>query len=161
MNIEKVKTGDLKLDSENARYHSDKSVKAIRKSLELFGQRKPIVITSDNRVVAGNGTLKAALLLKWPTVEAVRVPDDWSAEKIKAFALADNRTAELSEWDKTILAEQLLDLEEEAFNLEWLDFGRDVLKEQRIIDEFPSFDDDTETLYQCPKCHYEWNGSPR
>lgn len=161
MNIEKVKTGDLRFDSENARYHSDKSVKAIAKSLELFGQRKPIVITSDNRVAAGNGTLKAALLLKWPTVEAVRVPADWSPEKIKAFALADNRTAELSEWDKTVLAEQLLDLEEEAFNLEWLDFGRDVLKEQRLIDEFPSFDDDSETAYKCPKCHYEWNGSPR
>lgn len=161
MDIERVETKNLKLDSENARYHSDKSVKAIAKSLELFGQRKPIVVTSDNRVVAGNGTLKAALLLKWPTIEAVRTPADWSSEKVKAFAISDNRTAELSEWDKTILSEQLLELREEDFNLEWLEFSKDILKEEKLLDEFPSFDDDTETLYQCPKCHYEWNGSPR
>lgn len=161
MVIEKIRVEDVRLDSENARYHSDKSVKAIAKSLELFGQRKPIVLTSDNRVVAGNGTLKAVGLLGWEFLDAVRVPDDWSPEKIKAFAISDNRTAEFSEWDKTVLAEQLLELREEEFNLEWLAFDKDVMKEEKLLDEFPSFDDDTETLYQCPKCRYEWNGSPR
>ena len=161
MDIELVETSGLRLDSENARYHSDKSVKAIAKSLELFGQRKPIVISSDNRVVAGNGTLKAALLLGWDSISAVRVPADWSSEKVKAFAISDNRTAEFSEWDKTVLSEQLLELREEDFNLEWLEFDKDIMKEDKVLEEFPSFDDDTETLYQCPKCHYEWNGSPR
>jgi len=161
MEILPVLVKDLTLDSENARYHSEKSVRALTKSLELFGQRKPVVITSDNRVVAGNGTVRAALKLSWETVDAVRVPDDWGPEKVKAFAIADNRTAELSEWDNTILREQLLQLEEEAFNIEWLEFDKSLLREEKLLEEFPSFSDDTETLYQCPKCRYEWNGAPR
>jgi ParB family chromosome partitioning protein len=161
MKIDKVGVENLRLDSENARFHSDTSIAALAKSLELFGQRKPIVITSDNRVVAGNGTLRAALLLGWDFVETVRVPDDWSPEKIKAFAISDNRTAELSEWDNTVLREQLLELQEESFNIDWLDFDKSFFKEDKVLEEFPSFDDDTETLYQCPKCRYEWNGSPR
>jgi site-specific DNA-methyltransferase (adenine-specific) len=161
MEILRVNLDELELDSENARFHSGKSIRALAKSLEIFGQRKPIVITSDSRVVAGNGTVRAASELGWDSVDAVLVPDDWGSEKVKAFAIADNRTAELSEWDNTVLREQLLQLEEEAFSIEWLEFDKSLLGEEKLLDEFPSFDDDTETLYQCPKCRYEWNGAPR
>jgi ParB family chromosome partitioning protein len=161
MEILRVEVKDLTLDSQNARFHSDKSVRAIAKSLDIFGQRKPIVLTADNRVVAGNGTVRAARELGWDFLDAVRVPEDWGPEKVTAFAIADNRTAELSEWDNTVLREQLLQLEEEAFNIEWLEFDKSLVTEDKFLDEFPSFDDDTETLYQCPKCKYEWNGSPR
>jgi site-specific DNA-methyltransferase (adenine-specific) len=161
MKIETVKTNELTLDPNNARVHSEKSVEAIANSLAMYGLRKPVVIDSDNRVVAGNGTLEAARKLNWETIAAVRLPKDWSEEMIKAFAIADNRTAELSEWNKEILAEQLIDLEEEDFDIYWLGFEMEVEREEKILEEFPSFDNDTETSYCCPKCSYEWNGSPR
>lgn len=161
MKIEEVKLENLTLDPENARSHSKKSVEAIAKSLELFGQQKPIVVDSENRVVAGNGTLEAAGLLDWAKIKVVRVPEHWTSEKIRAFALADNRTAELSDWNKSVLAEQLLELEEEEFPIEWLGFDSELKVEEKELEEFPSFDDDNETKYQCPKCSYEWNGAPR
>lgn len=161
MKLETLKTKELTLDPNNARVHSEKSIDAISKSLLAFGLQKPIVIDSDNRVVAGNGTLQAALKLGWETIETVRLPEDWTLSMIEAFAIADNRTAELSEWNKEVLAEQLLDLEEEDFPIDWLGFETEVEKEEKILEEFPSFDDDTETSYRCPKCEYEWNGAPR
>jgi DNA modification methylase len=90
--------------------------------LKQFGQRKPIVITADNVIVAGNGTVEAARFLGLTDVDVVRVPKDWSADQVKAFALADNRTAELAEWNPEVLSAQLLELGEAGFDVEALGF---------------------------------------
>ena len=68
-------------------------VHAVSKSLKRFGQRKPIVVDADGVVIAGNHTLQAAQRLGWTHVAAVTVSDD--ATTAKAYALADNRTANL------------------------------------------------------------------
>ena len=60
---------DLSFDPRNARTHSQKNIDAICASLTKFGQRKPIVITADNFVLAGNGTLEAAKSLKWEHID--------------------------------------------------------------------------------------------
>lgn len=101
------------LDPANARKHSPENIRAIRGSLTAFGQRKPVVLTSENIVIAGNGTVTAAKELEWQTISAVKVPAEWSAEKVKAFALADNKTAELAEWDSQVLQMQALELQAE------------------------------------------------
>ena len=93
MKIETLKIAELTLDPNNARIHSDKSIEAVADSLRVFGLQKPIVIDSKNTVVAGNGTLQAALSLGWDSIQAVRIPEDWSNEMVTAFAIADNRTA--------------------------------------------------------------------
>jgi ParB-like chromosome segregation protein Spo0J len=107
MKLEKVALKSLVLDPKNVRDHSEASIKAIAESLEAFGQRKPVVITSDNTVVTGNGTVQAAGSLGWSDIEVVRVPSDWSDEKVAAFAIADNRTAEFSSWSTDALLEAL------------------------------------------------------
>lgn len=84
-------------DPENAREHSDRNLAAITRSLEMFGQQKPIVVTPEGQIVAGNGTYRAALSLGWSEIAAVvtnLAPDDQ-----RAFGIADNRTAELATWD--------------------------------------------------------------
>jgi site-specific DNA-methyltransferase (adenine-specific) len=96
--------------------------------LKQFGQRKPIVITADNVIVAGNGTVEAARFLGLTDVDVVRVPKDWSADQVKAFALADNRTAELAEWNPEVLSAQLLELGEAGFDVEALGFEVTVVK---------------------------------
>lgn len=161
MKLELIQIKDLTPDPNNARSHNDANLKAIESSLREFGQRKPIVIDSKNVVVAGNGTLTAAISLGWKDIQAVRVPADWTADRIKAFALADNRTAELAEWNSIKLAEQLLDLEAVAFDIETLGFDAKTAEPEKELDEFPSFSDDTDTAYRCPKCSYEWNGAAR
>jgi ParB family transcriptional regulator, chromosome partitioning protein len=117
MQIEKVAVSALKADPNNARKHDNANLEAIAGSLEQFGQRKPIVVTKDNVVVAGNGTLAAAISIGWKEIELVRIPSDWTSNQIKAFALADNRTAELAEWDHETLGSQLLELKESDFSI--------------------------------------------
>ena len=78
-------------------------VDAVKASLERFGQRKPIVVRKSDRVViAGNHTLQAAQALGWSEIAVVWVDDDDAMSK--AFALADNRTAELGDYDEEALA---------------------------------------------------------
>lgn len=126
LKINEMPLDEIIFDPTNARTHSAENLRAIRGSLAAFGQRKPIVITSENIVIAGNGTVAAAKELGWETIAAVEVPQDWSAEKIKAFALADNKTAELADWDSAALSLQALELGDE-FNLEEFGFTDDDL----------------------------------
>jgi hypothetical protein len=93
----------LKPDASNARRHGQRNMDAIKASLARWGQRAPIVVQRSGMIVrAGNGRLEAAKALGWSHVAAVVVDDD-SVEAV-AFALADNRTAELAEWDTETLA---------------------------------------------------------
>jgi hypothetical protein len=110
MKIETLQIKDLTPDPANARQHDEKNLKAIQGSLNQFGQRKPIVITEAGVIVAGNGTVEAAKRLGWLKIDAVRVPGDWTPEQTKAFALADNRTAELAAWDVKVLDAQIEEL---------------------------------------------------
>jgi site-specific DNA-methyltransferase (adenine-specific) len=109
-------------------------------SLKEFGQRKPIVITEAGTIVAGNGTVEAAKRLGWLDIEVVRVPADWTDAQVKAFAIADNRTAELANWNQEVLTSQLLELEAEGWEL--TEFGFEPLEmpvnpDDIVEDEIP------------------------
>ena len=80
-------------------------VEAVAKSYKQFGQRKPIVATTDHVVIAGNHQLAAARQLGWDEIAVVITDDDELTAK--AFALADNRTAELGSYDDDLLADLL------------------------------------------------------
>jgi site-specific DNA-methyltransferase (adenine-specific) len=137
MIIETVLIDDLDLDPRNARKHDGKNLKAIADSLEQFGQRKPIVVW-DRTVVAGNGTMAAARSLGWTEITIARVPDDWSSDQVKAYALADNRSAELASWDEQVLTEQLKELELAEWDLQTLGFDAIVEPFQDVVeDELP------------------------
>lgn len=148
MKLETLRLTDLVSDPNNARKHDEKNIEAIKGSLTQFGQRKPIVIGSGNVVIAGNGTLAAAKSLGWDEIDVVRVPDDWSADQAKAFALADNRTAELATWDEQILAAQVLELAEAGFEV--AEFGFEAIEppiDPNAIDEdeVPALPDEATT----------------
>ena len=108
---------ELTPDPNNARVHKRKSLNALCESLSTFGQRKPILITKDKVVIAGNGTLAAAQILEWQTINCTYVPSEWSQQQITAYALADNATAELSTWDEDLLQVQLEGLKDLEANL--------------------------------------------
>src|SRR5215468_10422419 len=77
-------------------------VAAVKRSLQRFGQRKPIVVREDGTVIAGNHTLLAAQELGWDEIAAVGTEDDDATAK--AYALADNRTSALGSFDVGDLA---------------------------------------------------------
>ncbi len=84
-------------------------------SLKAFGQQKPIVVNKENVVIAGNGTLAAAKKLGWKKIGVII--SDLDPKNQKAYALADNRSAELAEWDDKQLGESLHDLFEDGFDI--------------------------------------------
>lgn len=123
-------------------------VQAIRRSLNVFGQRKPIVARrtgtdADGRptgvVIAGNHTLAAATDLGWSHVAVTFVDDDETTAR--AYALADNRTGELAGWDQDQLVATLRDLAgsfDEIEALGWSDADLAAL----IADDEPGDGDD-------------------
>lgn len=122
-----VKVVSLSLDDQNVRKHSFTNINAIKESLRKFGQVKPIVVNSELKVVAGNGTLTAAKDLGWVNIDVIQLPADWDETKIKAFAIADNRSAELAEWNVNLLATQLEELKEYGYELEDTGFSKSSL----------------------------------
>ena len=103
---------DLKSDHKNARKRTDRSAKLIAESLQRFGAARSIVIDEENRILAGNGTIEGA---KAAGIKNVRVIETDGTEIIAVkrtgltedekigLALADNRTSDLSDWDKDML----------------------------------------------------------
>lgn len=122
MQIIKKSVKQLAFDPNNARQHDQKNIDAIKGSLAKFGQQKPIVIDENGVVIAGNGTLQSAKELGWKEIDCVVTELD-SFNKT-AFALADNRTAELAAWDNKILDDQLAVLMGCDFNI--TDIGFDL-----------------------------------
>jgi DNA modification methylase len=105
MNIERIAIADLSFDPANARKHGDRNLASITASLRRFGQQTPIVIDKSNVVRKGNGTLQAAIAMGWDLIDCIRT--ELTSSDAIAYAIADNRTSELAEWDDDVLAAQL------------------------------------------------------
>ncbi len=122
MQIIEVELSKLK-EYENNPRHNDKAVEAVQNSIASFGFKVPIIIDKEFYIVAGHTRRKAALNLKLKTVPCI-IADDLTDEQIKAFRLADNKTAELAEWDFIKLEQELLNIniDMEAFGFDPLDF---------------------------------------
>lgn len=96
-------------DPKNARKHNQRNIESIKESLLKFGQRLPLIVQKETMVVeAGNGRLQAAVELGWTHLAALVVEDAHAAAV--AFSIADNRTAELAEWDHGTLMELMREL---------------------------------------------------
>jgi len=104
--VRRVKLDDLTSDPDNVRVHDSRNLEAITASLDRFGQVKPIVVTTEGLVVAGNGTLEAARTLGWSHLNTVLI-NETDPDTLRAYSIADNRTAELATWDNALLGLQL------------------------------------------------------
>ncbi len=103
---------DLKSDHKNARRRTDRSSDLIKESLQRYGAARSIVIDEENRILAGNGTIDGARAAGIRRVRIIESEGDeviavrrtgLSEEQKVGLALADNRTADLSEWDQEML----------------------------------------------------------
>jgi DNA modification methylase len=118
--VEYVEVGSITLDPANARAHSPKNLETIKGSLRRFGQQKPIVVSGDGIVAAGNGTLLGARELGWTQIAIVRTT--LSGAELAAYGIADNRSGELAEWDLDALAETLGGLQIDGVDLAEIGF---------------------------------------
>lgn len=149
---------------ENNPRNNEAAVDYVANSIKEFGFQVPIVVDKDNVIVAGHTRYKAAQKLGLTEVPVV-VAEDLTPKQIKAFRLADNKTAEKASWDFEKLTDEIADLELD-FDLTSLGFGEfelDVLKNGNNFDEEALDDLFTDApqkekepkKIQCPHCG-EW-----
>lgn len=125
MKIELRRLSDIRPYENNPRIN-DEAVSVVAESIRQFGFRQPIVVDPQGIIVAGHARYKSALKLGLEKVP-VHVAQDLSAEQIKAYRIADNKSAELSEWDYDLLPIELAELQEMNYDLGALGFDQDEL----------------------------------
>lgn len=108
--IKSVPVSNIKPYAKNPR-KNDAAVSAVAKSIEAFGFKQPIVVDKNGVILVGHTRYKAAKMLHLDRVPVI-VADDLSAQKAKAYRLADNKTAEFSEWDMPLLNIELSGINE-------------------------------------------------
>lgn len=125
MRITQHELASIKPYENNPRLNDD-AVEAVAASIKEFGFRQPIVVDEHGVIICGHTRYKAAQHLGLEKVP-VHVAKDLSPEQVKAYRLADNRTAELAEWDFDQLKIELADLQSADFDLGMLAFDDDEL----------------------------------
>ena len=125
---------ELKLNPRNPR-KNDGAVESVAKSIEKYGFKNPLIIDDAGVVWCGNTRLKAAKKLKLKEVPCI-IASDLTPEQIREYALLDNKTNELADWDFDLLAEELGELNLGDFDIDW---------------ELPNLDDEDSELEQKKK----------
>lgn len=111
----------LVLDKRNVRRHGARDIDVIKGSLLEFGQRRPVIVqTGTNVVLSGNGLVQAAQLLGWDTVVAHYVDDD--DLRARRWAILDNKSGQLAEWDTDMLAAALSEQADAGVSLAGMGF---------------------------------------
>lgn len=117
--IEYLPIKDLKPYERNQRKHADYDISQIMVSIQKYGFLDPVGIWSDkNIIVEGHGRVLAAKKLKMKEVPVIRL-DHLTDEQRKEYAIIHNKTAELSEWDFDLLAEDIPTLDFSDFDIDW------------------------------------------
>lgn len=153
-----VPLGDLTPDPNNARLHPERSLAALVAALSEFGYQKPVVADADGIILAGNGVYEAAKRLGWTHVPVLRTR--LVGVEAAAFAIADNRSAEHSEWDVAKLAAQLSLLgDAAAAGFDEVDCAALTrsLEEAEEAGRLKAVPQSAQVEFRCPKCGKEWS----
>ena len=151
MKVEYAPINEIKPYENNPRLN-DQAVDAVAASIKAFGWRQPIVVDKNGVIVAGHTRYKAAVKMGLDKVPVERA-DDLTEEQVKAYRLADNKTAELAGWDFSKLEEELDNIE-----LDMTEFGFLPPPDLSALDDFfaPAPEEEKEEKkIQCPHCG-EW-----
>lgn len=115
MKIETIDINKIQKYANNPR-NNDKSIKKVVKSLKLFGWKQPIVVDKNMEIIAGHTRYEAAKQLHMTEIPVV-IAKDLTPAKVKAYRLADNRSAQDSTWNMDALKIEFEELEKLDFDL--------------------------------------------
>jgi ParB-like chromosome segregation protein Spo0J len=176
--IELVAIDRIREYEQNPRLHDVANVEKLVRSLKEYGFTVPIFVDENNVIVAGHGRYLAAKQCKLDRVPCIRL-SGFTPEQIRAYRLADNRLAEDSQWDKALLKIELGEIFDlRSTDIDALGFTQGELDKILAADfppssegregetdgkdlEFKAHGDDIPIEHQCPKCGYEWSGTPK
>mgnify|MGYP002525861623 CR=1 FL=1 len=119
---------DLKPYEKNPRYNKN-AISQVAQSIKDYGFNVPIVVDKDNVIITGHTRYEASKQLGLKVVPVI-VAKDLTPEQVKAYRIADNKTADFSIWDNKLLLEELTDLGDL-----FTGFTFDELEDLKILDE--------------------------
>jgi DNA modification methylase len=120
MKIHEIDIDQVKPYNDNPRVNTD-AINVVKKSLAEFGFQQPIVVDKDNIIIVGHTRLEAAKELGFEQVPCL-IADNLSDEKIKAYRIMDNKSAEYASWNYGLLTKEITDLLEQDYDLEFTGF---------------------------------------
>lgn len=154
LNIEYVKTSELKPYANNAKLHPAEQVEQIKRSIEEFGFNDPIAVWKDNEIIEGHGRLIASIELGIEEVPVIRL-DNLTDEERRAYALVHNKLTMNSGFDFATL-----DLELEGIDIDMSKFGFDMdFLDNAEIDAYDEMDEPQSgvgTEVECPSCGFSF-----
>jgi len=128
MKIELADINSIKPYENNPRKLSETAIEKVAMSLKEYGFRQPIVVDKDRIIVVGHTRFRASKKLGLKEVP-ITIAANLTSEQINAYRIADNRTADESEWDSELLKMEIKELELKDFNLDLLGFNEDQLND--------------------------------
>jgi DNA modification methylase len=141
MKVELIDIGRVIPYARNPR-RNEAAIAKVAASIKEYGFRQPIVVDEEMVIIAGHTRLQAAQQLGLSKVP-VHIATGLTNTQIKAYRLADNRTAQEAEWDEELLGLELGELAEQGFDLDLTGFDGDELEKLLSeIDEGGLTDDD-------------------
>ena len=145
MDIKMVKIDDIVPYENNPRHNAD-AIEPVKESIRQFGFKVPMILDKENVIVAGHTRYEAAKALGMTEVPVIYA-DDLSEEQVRAFRIADNKTADFSMWDNKKLLEELEGLEDffTGFNMDEIMDGAGELDES---DNSPLLDNEEGVMYE-------------
>jgi hypothetical protein len=138
MKVEEINLSEIKPYEFNPR-KNEKAIDKVAASLREFGWKQPIVVDEQNVVLAGHTRLAAAISLNYQVAPVVVAEGLTDAQKA-AYRIADNKTAEYSEWDKDLLQQEFSRLMELDADLTSTSFSLEDIA--GFSDEFLEWEDD-------------------
>ena len=120
MNITDVKIDEIIPYHDNPRVNTD-AINVVKKSLSEFGFQQPLVLDKDNVIIVGHTRFAAAKELGFTDVPCF-IAEDLSEDKIKAYRIMDNKSAEYASWNYGLLTKEITDLLESDYDLEYTGF---------------------------------------
>lgn len=150
LSIEYVPLSEVRPDPHNARKHPEANMDALKLSLKTYGQRKPLVVNSKTGIIeAGNGLWLAAKEMGWEEIAVVKVDDD--AQTAMAYALMDNQSALLAEWEMPILKDILQELDTGAMDMDITGFSAEEI--ENLLTAVAPEESETCICGECGKKH--------
>ena len=143
--VEQIPVGMLKPNEQNPR-RNDPAVDAVARSIQAYGFNNPIITDGELNIAAGHTRLKAAKKLGLTEVPVIRVPG-LVGSKFTGFAIADNKTAEIAEWDRDQLNKIIAELNTDV-DFDLTSLGFDDMELTNILDW--DYQDDEEKADEAP-----------
>jgi ParB-like chromosome segregation protein Spo0J len=159
MKIELIKLEKLIPYARNSRTHSDQQIAQVAASIREFGFTNPVLIDSEDGIIAGHGRVMAARKLGLAEVPCIRLGHLTETQK-RAYIIADNKLALNSGWDEEMLGLELADLREMDFDLDLIGFDAGEIEAAlNPVESIQSDSDDGDKIQdvkepiECPHCH--------